>query len=382
MTTSVPPPNTHALRHRKASSELSNSATEVLPTDGGTVSATDNYPVPLMETANRHVQVTATALSLTSLLTTLTTSEGITTTARKLYAYPTKRLSTSELWRRYKSDEDIDGGRGGGCPSTSSSGSSTPPPDYDEDTRITTISPPPARVFMPIASTATNVALPPEDAGLVSAKFAMQGHNLLSLSLAEPASSTFRRHLYVDSLTYLLRALPADLSTSEATQLIASLPPSLQSYFQMQRDMSAAVGSDGMQGMNVHLPSRQPEHPTIHYVLAVVTAATVASVRHLAPHVKTLARSTWEYNVKYRVAERGIDAVRGAVDSGFAFWKTVAQWVMMDDEETEGAGEKGTVARRRRYGARILGDVGRYAGGVVRSGVGGVVEGFVEGMRG
>ncbi|KAK6355504.1 hypothetical protein TWF696_004601 [Orbilia brochopaga] len=369
------PPNTTTLRHRKASSEPPH--TTILPNECAVTSADAiATAVPLMDAssaASRQVQVTATALSLTSLLTTLTTTEGITTTARKLYAYPTKRLSA----RRYKSEDDgslpLDAGRR----SASSSGSSTPPPDYDEDTRTITISQPPGRssivpLHMPIAPlTPTN-----EDAGIVSAKFAMQGHNLLSLSLAEPASSTFRRHLYVDSLTYLLRALPADLSSSEATQLIASLPPSLQSYFQSQREMAA--GCDGMQGMNVHMPPCKPEHPTIHYVLAVVTAATVASVRHLAPHVKTLARSTWEYNVKHRVAERGIDAVRGAVDSGFAFWKMVAQWVMMEDEVGE---EKGGIVRSRRYGAGIVRDVGRYAGGVVRSGVGGVVEGFVEGMK-
>ncbi|KAF3928778.1 hypothetical protein ABW21_db0204105 [Orbilia brochopaga] len=371
MATSSPPPNT--LRHRKAFSEPSSSSSTTIPLADCAATDTD-ATATLMDAssaASRHVQVTATALSLTSLLTTLTTTGGITTTARKLYSYPTKRLSG----RKYKNDDDaltIDGGRRSACSSTSTSGASTPPPYYDEEARTITISPP-ARssivpLHMPVASNSAN-----EDAGVVSAKFAMQGHNLLSLSLAEPPSSTFRRHLYVDSLTYLLRALPADLSTSEAAQLVASLPPSLQSYFH-QQDLST---TNGMEGMNVHIPpSCKPEHPTIHYLLAVVTAATVASVRHLAPHVKTLARSTWEYNVKYRVAERGIDAMRGAFDSGFAFWKMVAQWVMTEDE----VGEKGVV-RSRRYGAGIVRDVGNYAGGVVRSGVGGVVEGFVEGLK-
>lgn len=311
------------------------------------------------QSSSRQVQVTA--LSLTSLLTTLTTTEGITTTARKLYTYPTKRLSSSDLFRRSRSDDGV-------VISTSgSSGAITPPPDYEEESLALSAQPSSSAISLPIATQKT------EDPSLVSAKFAMQGHNLLSLSLAEPANSSYRRHLYLDSLTYLLRALPSDLSPSETTQLISCLPPAVVESLE---PLPSAEGSIPQQ--------RVYEHPTIHYFLLVLTATTVSSIRNLTPHLKSLAQSTWEYNLKYRVAERSYDKVRRTVDSGFAFWKAVAEWVMFDDRSCNTGENEGAVVvngRKLRYGGGVVKDVGKYAGGVIRSGVGGMVEGFVEGMK-
>ncbi|KAK6527670.1 hypothetical protein TWF694_004651 [Orbilia ellipsospora] len=343
------------LRHRKTSSEPSRHNTTNTPPPG----------VPAV--MERQIQVTS--LSLTSLLTTLATTEGITTTARKLYTYPTKKLSASDLWRRYKSDEEI-------VIANSISGSTTPPPDYEEQSLALTPQPPStiSQTSIPIVPLSTTAVRQDEDPSLVSAKFAMQGHNLLALSLAEPANSSFRRHLYLDSLTYLLRALPSDLSASETTQLISSLPPALISDIQ-----PSTAGGERVE--------RTVEHPTVHYLLQVVTATTVSSIRNLTPHLKSLAQSTWEYNLKYRVAERGYDKIRKTVDSGFAFWKAVAEWAMFEDVgrvvELDADGKEGAVVsgRRLRYGGGVVRDVGKYAGGVIRSGVGGVLEGFVEGMK-
>ncbi|KAK6518662.1 hypothetical protein TWF506_005797 [Arthrobotrys conoides] len=331
------------LRHRKTSSE----------------------PPSMDQSTSRQVQMTA--LSLTSLLTTLTTTEGITTTARKLYTYPTKRLSSSDLFRtksRVVSDEDV---------IIASSGVITPPPDYEEEslalTPSSSSSSSTTTISLPIPTSSDNT----EDQSLVSAKFAMQGHNLLSLSLAEPSNSSFRRHLYLDSLTYLLRALPSDLSPSETTQLISSLP----SVVVESLEPSSATTQAGIP------QQRSYEHPTIHYFLLVLTATTVSSIRNLTPHLKALAQSTWEYNLRYRVAERGYDRVRKTVDGGFAFWKAVAEWVMFDDYDNTRGSEDMVIrnGRKLRYGGGVVRDVGKYAGGVIRSGVGGMVEGFVEGMK-
>ncbi|EWC46071.1 hypothetical protein DRE_04645 [Drechslerella stenobrocha 248] len=348
--------NIKTLRHRKSTSEPPSPSCTALPLTGTGV-------VPLMErsaSTSTSMHVTTTSLSLTSLLTTLTTTEGITTTARKLYSYPTKRLSASDLWRRYKSDEDR------------ISDPPTPPPDYDYTTLTQQPSSPSPPQEIALRTPGTTITTPEEDAGVVSAKFAMQGHNLLALSLAEPPTSTFRRHMYLDSLTYLLRALPADLSYAEAAQLRASLPPAVVASGASSQPTAMDVDGNGY-----HRLVRPAEHPTVHYLLAVVTAATVMSVRRVAPHVRVLARSTWEYNVRHRVAERGVEVVRGAVDSGWAFWKAVAEWVMVDAGEGEEmmVDEKGVVVMKRGYGRGLVRDVGRYASGVVRSGVGGVVEG-------
>ncbi|KAF3209729.1 hypothetical protein TWF106_005865 [Orbilia oligospora] len=358
------------LRHRKTSSE---------PNQPSISHHHHHTREPsLMEQSSSNIntsrQVQVTSLSLTSLLTTLTTTEGITTTARKLYTYPTKRLSSSDLFRRSRSDvEDV---VISSSSSNSSSGAITPPPDYEEESlALTTRSPSSSSTSSTAISLQNiiNTSQKPEDPSLVSAKFAMQGHNLLSLSLAEPANSSFRRHLYLDSLTYLLRALPSDLSPSETTQLISSLPPAVVES--LEPVVTEGGGGGGRE-------KRVYEHPTIHYFLLVLTATTVSSIRNLTPHLKSLAQSTWEYNLRYRVAERGYDRVRKTVDGGFAFWKAVAEWVMFDDRSIR---DEGMVAvnngRKLRYGGGVVRDVGKYAGGVIRSGVGGMVEGFVEGMK-
>ncbi|KAF3189801.1 hypothetical protein TWF788_009784 [Orbilia oligospora] len=358
------------LRHRKTSSE---------PNQPSISHHHHHTREPsLMEQSSSNIntsrQVQVTSLSLTSLLTTLTTTEGITTTARKLYTYPTKRLSSSDLFRRSRSDvEDV---VISSSSSNSSSGAITPPPDYEEESlALTTRSPSSSSTSSTAISLQNiiNTSQKPEDPSLVSAKFAMQGHNLLSLSLAEPANSSFRRHLYLDSLTYLLRALPSDLSPSETTQLISSLPPAVVES--LEPVVTEGGGGGGRE-------KRVYEHPTIHYFLLVLTATTVSSIRNLTPHLKSLAQSTWEYNLRYRVAERGYDRVRKTVDGGFAFWKAVAEWVMFDDRSIR---DEGMVVvnngRKLRYGGGVVRDVGKYAGGVIRSGVGGMVEGFVEGMK-
>ncbi|KAF3171280.1 hypothetical protein TWF751_006435 [Orbilia oligospora] len=321
------------LRHRKTSSEPNQPS----------ISHHHNHPQEpsLMEQSSSNIntsrQVQVTALSLTSLLTTLTTTEGITTTARKLYTYPTKRLSSSDLFRRSRSDvEDVV------ISSSSNSGAITPPPDYEEESlALTTQSPSSSSSSAISLQNTISTTQKPEDPSLVSAKFAMQGHNLLSLSLAEPANSSFRRHLYLDSLTYLLRALPSDLSPSETTQLISSLPPAVV------ESLEPVATEGGIPQKRVY------EHPTIHYFLLVLTATTVSSIRNLTPHLKSLAQSTWEYNLRYRVAERGQNEGMVVVNNG----------------------------RKLRYGGGVVRDVGKYAGGVIRSGVGGMVEGFVEGMK-
>ncbi|KAF3930364.1 hypothetical protein ABW19_dt0209304 [Dactylella cylindrospora] len=363
--------STSALRHRKSSSEPSSPSQRPR-----TTATTQPELVPMVEqsttSSQAAVQITSTSLSLTSLLTTLTTTEAITTTAKKLYTYPTKRLSSSDLWRKYKSDEET----------TSSPGSVTPPPDYEEESLAITS----ANGSLPSQSSIVPMNLPlsklsqqsnSEDASLVSAKFANQGHNLLSLSLSEPPNSSFRRHLYLDSLIYLLRALPSDLSPAETTQILSALPQPLIAYLQPN-------GNGG------HLQFRHIEHPTIHNLLSLVTSTTVSSIRNLTPHVKSLAQTTWEYNVKYRLAERGFERVKSTMDSSLRFWRAVAEWVMFEDDgaiieikDGEREGQVQVVSRRRkvRFGGGVLRNVGRYAGGIVRSGVGGVMEGFVEGMK-
>lgn len=207
----------------------------------------------------------------------------------------------------------------------------------------------------------------------------MTGQNLLNLALSEPPTSSFRRHLYLDALTYLLRALPSDLTPSEITHLLSSLPTSLLAY--LSRSQQPLTSSTESQARSI-------EHPTIHSLLLVLTATTVSTIRHLTPHLKSAAKTTWEFNLKHRVAERSIEKVRGTVNSTWAFWRGVAEWVMFEDEENLLSGETEATStemvhqnRKVRYGGKVIRDAGKYASGVISSSMGGVIDGFVEGMK-
>ncbi|KAF2227341.1 hypothetical protein BDZ85DRAFT_188612 [Elsinoe ampelina] len=123
------------------------------------------------------------------------------------------------------------------------SGTVTPPPSYSE-TLAPLLTPMkfarrPARksegptTQQPVATTSSS---PPQDS--IQWKYATQGLNLLSLAAQETtttatpsqpdqSSTPFARQLYIHALTYLLRALPTNLSPEETTSLSASLPSSL-----------------------------------------------------------------------------------------------------------------------------------------------------------
>ncbi|KAG8628747.1 hypothetical protein KVT40_002612 [Elsinoe batatas] len=123
------------------------------------------------------------------------------------------------------------------------SGTVTPPPSYSE-TLAPLLTPMkfarrPAResegptTQQPVATASST---PPQET--IQWKYATQGLNLLSLAAQETtttstssqpdqSSTPFARQLYIHALTYLLRALPTNLSPEETTSLSASLPSSL-----------------------------------------------------------------------------------------------------------------------------------------------------------
>ncbi|KAF4550047.1 Hypothetical protein D9617_19g103520 [Elsinoe fawcettii] len=119
------------------------------------------------------------------------------------------------------------------------SGTVTPPPSYSE-TLAPLLTPmkfarrqPRKSEEKASTSTATTSAESSQDSSSIKWKFATQGLSLLSLAAQETTSSEqktdtpFARQLYIHALTYLLRALPSNLSAEESTSLSASLPPSL-----------------------------------------------------------------------------------------------------------------------------------------------------------
>ncbi|PSK33630.1 hypothetical protein B9Z65_7517 [Elsinoe australis] len=124
------------------------------------------------------------------------------------------------------------------------SGTVTPPPSYSE-TLAPILTPMKFARRLPrrseekaaaVIQPTSSETITPTQKG-IQWKFATQGLNLLSLSAQEstssaPSTSTsndtpFARQLYIHALTYLLRALPTNLSSEESTSLSAAIPASL-----------------------------------------------------------------------------------------------------------------------------------------------------------
>src|ERR1700689_485701 len=94
------------------------------------------------------------------------------------------------------------------------------------------------------------------------------GFNLLSLAVEESSTITedpsFARQLYIHGLTYLLRGLPADLTTEEQLSVRSSLPQGVVGSLPID------LKSDNSKVQPNNNTSRQNEPSLLHRILASV----------------------------------------------------------------------------------------------------------------
>lgn len=187
------------------------------------------------------------------------------------------------------------------------------------------------------------------------------GYNLLTLSFEEssaPSQNTrfgntsLARQLYVHALTYLLRALPSDLTTEENMSLQTAIPKEVVESLQEESNTN-----ESSQNSSLNNP------PSL---LQRSVAATIIQLfilfQFILPYVKYLLISAYQYDRTHKISEkvlsRGIVTVDTIGKSGLAV--TGAIYGMGD-------GKVG----------RVLTDAAAW---VVEGVTGGVHEGVSEGL--
>ena len=164
------------------------------------------------------------------------------------------------------------------------------------------------------------------------------GLSLLSLSINESsllthspnsnaASPSFARQLYIHALTYLLRGLPADLTTEETVAVRSALPQGLVTP--MRVEVGAGQGSLFLDA-NTRINGRTKDNPpsVLHRTLARTIINLFLFVQFVLPYLKVLLQAAYQFERSHQISEKllasGMDTVDGigkiGMKSGTALW--------------------------------------------------------------
>jgi hypothetical protein len=142
------------------------------------------------------------------------------------------------------------------------------------------------------------------------------GLNLLSLAVEESSTisqdarfgnPSFSRQLYLHALTYLLRALPSDLTTEEQLSVRSALPVGVVEPLQLK-------SNSGYDSPNV---ARDPEaQPSLlHRTLASTIVQLFILFQFLMPYVKYLISAAYQYEREHKISEKVLSQSIETVDT-------------------------------------------------------------------
>lgn len=196
----------------------------------------------------------------------------------------------------------------------------------------------------------------------------MIGLSLLSLSISESnalsqkpessaASPSFARQLYIHALTYLLRGLPADLTTEEGLSVRSALPPGIVAPLRLEFD---GVEMPSYHGSKNRRRGRKQSQPSVlHRTLATSIINFFILVQFILPYIKVLLRTAYEYERNHRISE-----------------KVLASSI----ETVDGLGKLGMKGGAAIWGSGLALGVGEVVNWIVEGVSGGIQEGLGEGM--
>jgi len=152
-------------------------------------------------------------------------------------------------------------------------------------------------------------------------KFASQGLNLLGLAVEESSqisqdstygNAAFARQLYLHALAYLLRALPADLTTEESISIRGALPKGIVEPLRVELSKGQLQSSS--------VPSKGPgDNPSLlHRTLANTIVQLFILFQFLLPYIKVLLIAAYQYERTNRISER---VLNGSIDTIDTLWK-------------------------------------------------------------
>ncbi|PBP24755.1 hypothetical protein BUE80_DR004277 [Diplocarpon rosae] len=119
-------------------------------------------------------------------------------------------------------------------------------------------------------------------------KFANQG------KLPSSGNASFARQLYLHALTYLIRALPSNLTTEEQLSLRSSLPKGVVEPLHLEIN-SYAPRVPGIS------PDSQPSF--LHRTLASGIVQFFIFLQFIIPHLRYLLSAAYQYDRKHKISE-------------------------------------------------------------------------------
>lgn len=143
----------------------------------------------------------------------------------------------------------------------------------------------------------------------------LQGLSLLSLAVDESSTisrdptfgnSSFARQVYIHSLTYLLRALPIDLTTEEQMSIRGSLPQGVVDPLHL-----------GLGSVYISNPTAETQHEPslIHRTLASTIIKLFFFIQFILPYLKYLLSAAYTYDREHKISEKVLTQSIETVDS-------------------------------------------------------------------
>ncbi|KAG9236811.1 hypothetical protein BJ875DRAFT_419440 [Amylocarpus encephaloides] len=137
----------------------------------------------------------------------------------------------------------------------------------------------------------------------ISWKYANQGLNLLGHAISESSSipqeagnASFARQLYIHALTYLLRALPSDMTMTEKLSVRSALPPGV---FEPM-----SINGDGELANNRPNSVKIPPRSLLHRMLATSILQLFIFFQLVLPYVKTFLQTAYRYEREHKISEK------------------------------------------------------------------------------
>ncbi|KAG4413647.1 hypothetical protein IFR04_013225 [Cadophora malorum] len=164
---------------------------------------------------------------------------------------------------------------------------------------------------MPRKGRTQNMELTENKSG-IGWKYANQGLSLLSLAVEESSTisqdpafgnASFARQLYLHALTYLIRALPTDLTTEEQLSIRSSLPQGVVEPLRLE-----------VNGFSQPPASASDSQPSLlHRTLASTIVQFFIFAQFVLPYIKYLLSAAYQYDREHKISEKvlsqGIETV-------------------------------------------------------------------------
>jgi len=131
------------------------------------------------------------------------------------------------------------------------------------------------------------------------------GLNLLSLAVDESSiisqdsrfgNANFARQLYLHALTYLLRALPQDLTTEEQLSVRSALP----------RGVVEPLRLNSVYMTGSHSSEQDSQPSLLHRTLASMIIQLFNFVQFIMPYLKYLVRAAYQYDREHKISEKAV----------------------------------------------------------------------------